>query len=59
MTELAKIKPGHLRRTACVYLRQSSQTGLRTLVGSGMWVSSEVVERVSDSVNAACFPADE
>jgi DNA invertase Pin-like site-specific DNA recombinase len=26
MTELAKIKPGHLRRTACVYLRQSSQT---------------------------------
>ena len=30
-----------------------------TLVGSGMWVSSEVVERVSDSVNAACFPADE
>jgi DNA invertase Pin-like site-specific DNA recombinase len=26
MTERAKIKPGHLRRTACVYLRQSSQT---------------------------------
>ena len=26
MTELTKIRPGHLRRTACVYLRQSSQT---------------------------------
>ncbi len=26
MTEHAKIKPVHLRRTACVYLRQSSQT---------------------------------
>ncbi len=25
MTEHAKIKPAHLRRTACVYLRQSSQ----------------------------------
>jgi DNA invertase Pin-like site-specific DNA recombinase len=25
MSERAKIKPGHLRRTACVYLRQSSQ----------------------------------
>lgn len=26
MSELTKIKPAHLRRTACVYLRQSSQS---------------------------------
>ena len=26
MTELAKIKPGHLRRTARVYVRQSRET---------------------------------